>query len=57
MKNKFLIFTFCLIGLSGFSQIVNIKIDDNQTPMDPNAPSIFMNPKNTDQLVGGANLD
>jgi len=36
---------------------VNVKIDDNQSPMEPNEPSIFMNPKNTDQLVGGANID
>jgi hypothetical protein len=51
-----LVFTTILISLSGigFGQHQNIFISDSNGP---NEPSIAINPKNTNELVGGANID
>ncbi|HSG67273.1 MAG TPA: T9SS type A sorting domain-containing protein [Bacteroidales bacterium] len=40
-----------------FSQHTNILIDDDGSWTQPEEPSIIVNPKNTDHMVGGANID
>ena len=39
------------------SQHTNVLIDDEGSWMQPEEPSIIVNPKNTDHMVGGSNID
>jgi len=41
----------------GFSQHQNILIPLSSSSWAPEEPSIYMNPKNTNQLVAGANIN
>jgi hypothetical protein len=55
MKKKLLlIVTLSFFIFQSYSQFTNILIDDSG---DPNEPSIWVNPKNTQQIVAGANLN
>ncbi|MBE9485501.1 MAG: T9SS type A sorting domain-containing protein, partial [Bacteroidetes bacterium] len=40
-----------------FTQHTNILIDDVGSFMQPEEPTIIVNPKNTDHMVGGSNID
>ena len=54
MKKISLFLTVFILFLEVSAQYENILIDNTTGP---NEPSIFMNPKNTDQIVAGANLN
>ena len=54
MKNKLLLLGFLLSVSSLFAQYQNIVIDNTGSPEEP---SIMINPKNTNQLVAGSNID
>ncbi|RLD61655.1 MAG: glycosyl hydrolase [Bacteroidetes bacterium] len=54
MKKITLYSIFSFFLLSAFAQHQNVVITDTGTPEEP---SIYINPKNTDQLVGGANIN
>ena len=54
MKKLFLLILILSFTITGFSQYQNIMISNVSSP---NEPSISMNPKNTDQLVAGSNLN
>ncbi|MEO6168175.1 MAG: T9SS type A sorting domain-containing protein [Chitinophagales bacterium] len=51
---KFLLFVFLLSHEYSFGQFLNIKIDDTGNPEEP---SICINPKNTNNIVAGANIN
>ena len=53
-KRYNLIFVFLLSWISLFSQNPNILIDNTN---DANEPTIMMDPKNPDRMVGGANVN
>lgn len=53
MRFIFLNLLLCSITLPVLAQYVNVHVDDSG---DPNEPSIFINPKNTQNLVAGANI-
>ncbi len=55
MNKLILLFISLSITLSGFSQYQNIKISEFGASV--SEPSICMNPRNTDQLVAGSNLN
>lgn len=55
MKKLLLFVVVISITFSGFSQYQNIKISELGASV--SEPSITMNPKNTDQLVAGSNLN
>jgi|GEM_PF-1678932 hypothetical protein len=57
MKTLLIITLFYLLWSPVFSQHTNIRIDDPQVVNSPNEPSIMVNPKNTDQMMVGSNLD
>jgi len=46
--------SFILIAIHGYSQFPNILINNQQNP---NEPSIFMDPNNTNRLIAGSNLN
>jgi len=52
-----ILLTFTFSGSILFSQHTNILIDDFGSWAQPEEPSIIINPKNTDHMVGGANID
>ncbi|MBA3648562.1 MAG: T9SS type A sorting domain-containing protein [Chitinophagales bacterium] len=54
MKKICFILLFQISWSAVFSQFPNIKIDDSGNPEEP---SIFINPKNTDNRVAGANIN
>lgn len=54
MKNRLLLLSFFLTASSLFAQYQNIVIDNTGSPEEP---SIMINPKNTNQLVAGSNID
>lgn len=51
------IFAILTLSLSITAQHQNIMIDDEGSWMQPEEPSIIINPKNTDHMMGGANID
>ncbi|MEI6487809.1 MAG: T9SS type A sorting domain-containing protein [Bacteroidota bacterium] len=53
-KNSVILFSFLVIGLSSFAQFTNVQISNVN---DPEEVSIAINPKNTNQMVVGANID
>jgi len=58
MNKGILFFTAVVFSfLSGFSQHQNIQIPYSSSSWDPEEPSIYLNPKNTNQLVAGANIN
>ncbi len=46
-----------LFVTASFSQHTNIMIDDEGSWIEPEEPTIIINPKNTDHMVAGANID
>lgn len=46
-----------LLSLNLLAQHTNILIDDEGSWLQPEEPSIMIDPKNTDHMVGGANID
>lgn len=54
MRKVFISFVFVLCAVFVFAQHSNILIS---TTDEPNEPSIIINPKNTQEIVAGANLD
>jgi len=54
MKNMILIFAILLISGNAFSQYTNVMITNTGSP---NEPAICINPKNTNQVVAGSNLN
>ncbi|NOX46817.1 MAG: T9SS type A sorting domain-containing protein [Chlorobi bacterium] len=54
MKKTILFSIFSIILFPVFAQHQNVVIDNSGSPEEP---SIYVNPKNTDQLVGGANIN
>ena len=54
MKKTILYSIFSFFLFSSFAQHQNVVISDTGSPEEP---SIYVNPKNTDQLVGGANIN
>ncbi|RLD81717.1 MAG: glycosyl hydrolase [Bacteroidetes bacterium] len=58
MKVLHLIFLLLLFfSLSLQAQYTNVLIDDEGSWTQPEEPSIMINPKNTDHMVGAANID
>lgn len=58
MKHFFIsIAAVLFIMISAYAQHQNILIDDEGSWTQPEEPSIMVNPKNTDHMVGGANID
>ena len=55
MKNVFLLVIAIFITITGFSQYQNVMISTPGSSV--SEPSICMNPKNTNQLVAGSNLN
>ena len=53
MYRLFFFLSVFLISSELFSQHTNVMISDQ---FDPNEPSIMINPRNTNQIVAGANL-
>ncbi|MCF8373801.1 MAG: T9SS type A sorting domain-containing protein [Bacteroidales bacterium] len=53
MKYRFLLYLL-IVSLPGFGQHTNVLISDASNPEEP---TIVINPKNTDQLVAGANIN
>lgn len=47
-------FAFLILCLIGFSQHQNVLISTSNSPEEP---SIYINPKNTNQLIGGSNIN
>lgn len=54
LKRKFAVLIFLFSYQVSFSQFINIKIDDAGNPEEP---SITVNPKNTGNIVAGANIN
>ena len=54
IKQHYFTLLFLLMSTISFSQYQNVMISNVSSP---NEPSISMNPKNTDQLVAGSNLN
>lgn len=54
MKKWFLTLTIILSVISAKAQYANIMISDHD---DPEEPSIMINPKNTNEIVAGANIN
>ena len=52
-----LFFIIFLLYVGAQAQHTNILIDDDGSWTQPEEPSIMINPKNTDHMVGGANID
>ena len=46
-----------IFSLATQAQHTNILIDDSGSSMQPEEPSILIDPKNTDHMVGGANIN
>jgi len=58
MQKQVLVIIAIFIGISiGYGQHQNIQIPYSASSWDPEEPSIYMNPKNTNQLIAGANLN
>ena len=58
MKNiATVILAIMAINFLGTAQHTNILIDDEGSWMQPEEPSIIINPKNTDHMVGGSNIN
>lgn len=55
MKNLLLLVVSLIISFTGISQYQNIRISESGASV--SEPSICMNPRNTDQLVAGSNLN
>lgn len=53
-KNITLVFFMVVIAISNFAQHQNIMISSMNAPEEP---TIFINPQNTSQLIGGANIN
>ena len=56
-KFSLFILILSILSVTVHSQHTNIMIDDIGTWAEPEEPSIIINPKNTDHMVGGANID
>ena len=54
MKLKYYLYFLFFCSLNCYAQFPNILISNVSSP---NEPSIFINPKNTNQIVAGANLN
>ncbi len=48
---------FIIFSLAHQAQHTNILIDDSGSSMQPEEPSILVDPKNTDHMVGGTNIN
>ncbi len=57
IRNIFLSLVFLTSSMMVFTQHTNILIDDIGSYMQPEEPTIIVNPKNTDHMVGGSNID
>jgi hypothetical protein len=61
INNKNINILFLIISMFGIftinAQHTNILIDDVGSFMPPEEPTIIINPKNTDELVAGSNID
>lgn len=59
MKTQILriLFISCFFYINGFTQHTNIMISDSLSDFEPEEPSIIINPKNTEHIVAGANLN
>jgi hypothetical protein len=54
IKPILLIFATVIFSFIGFSQHQNVLISSSNSPEEP---SIYVNPKNTNQLIGGSNIN
>jgi len=58
MKKTFIILSIVYFFTNiVFAQHQNVMLPYSNSPWDPEEPSIYVNPKNTDQLIGGANIN
>ena len=58
MKHLFTSFLLVsALSFAAFTQHTNILIDDIGSFMQPEEPTIIVNPKNTDHMVGGSNIN